>query len=230
MSQRTSLGASEIGRGEDGEVAAQSPGVTDALEVTFDPGVIRIRLQRPPVNALTVAVIDGLRATLAVLHDDSRPVMICGLPRVFSAGFDVKAPAADPQVVSAAAAECLDAVRTHPGPTIAAVEGAAVGLGLLIAASADILVTSRSASFRMPEVTLGIASDVDGLRRLLPEMWVRRLCLSGEAFTAEQLHLEAAGALVCEPGTCEAAAATIAEQLTALKPEFVRAAKQQLRR
>ena len=149
---------------------------------------------------------------------------------MFSAGFDVKGPAADPQVVDAAAGACLDALRTHPGPTIAAVEGAAVGLGLLIAASADILVVSRSASFRMPEVTLGIASDVDGLRRFLPELWVRRLCLSGAPFTAEQLHLAASGALVCEPGTCEITAEAVAEQLNTLQPQFVRDAKRQLRR
>jgi enoyl-CoA hydratase len=215
---------------EDSDVVAEPSGVGDALELTFSPAIIRIRLQRPPVNALTVQAIDQLRATFATIHDDPRPVMLCGLPQVFSAGFDVKAPAGDPQVTSDAAGACLDAVRTHPGPTIAAVEGAAVGLGLLIAASADILVTSRSASFRMPEVTLGIASDVDGLRRFLPEMWVRRLCLSGEPFTAEQLCLEASGALVCEPGTCEATAEAVAEQLSALQPQFVRAAKLRLKR
>jgi enoyl-CoA hydratase len=215
---------------EDSDVVAEPGGVVDAVEASFSPGIIRIRLQRPPVNALTVQVIDRLRAIVAAIHDDPRPVILCGLPRVFSAGFDVKAPAEDPRVASDAATACLDAVRTHPGPTVAAVEGAAVGLGLLIAASADILVTSRSATFRMPEVTLGIASDVDGLRRFLPEMWVRRLCLSGEPFTSEQLHLEASGAMVCEPGTCEAAAEAIAGQLAALRPQFVRDAKLQLRR
>ena len=204
--------------------------VADPVGVAVDPGVIRIRLQRPPVNALTVEVIDRLRATFVAIRDDPRPVVLCGMPRVFSAGFDVKQPAADPQLVGAAARACLDAVRTHPGPTIAAVEGSAVGLGLLIAASADILVASRSASFRMPEVTLGIASDVDGLRRFLPELWVRRLCLSGEPFTVEELHLEASGALVCEPGTCDTAALSVAEKLGALPPEFVRDAKRQLRR
>jgi enoyl-CoA hydratase len=215
---------------EGSELAIQPTGFVDTVEVGSGPNVIRIRLQRPPVNALTVQVIDRLRAQFAAIHDDPRPVLLCGLPRAFSAGFDVKAPADDPQMASDAATACLDAVRTHPGPTVAAVEGAAVGLGLLIAASADILVTSRSATFRMPEVTLGIASDVDGLRRFLPEMWVRRLCLSGEPFTAEQLHLEASGAMVCEPGTCEAAAEAIAGQLAALRPQFVRDAKLQLRR
>ena len=164
---------------EDGDVIAEPLSVVDTVDVTLSSEVIRIRLQRPPVNALSLEVIDRLHATFAAIHDDPRPVILCGLPPVFSAGFDVKAPSADPQLVSDAASACLDAVRTHPGPTVAVVEGAAVGLGLLIAASADILVTSRSASFRMPEVTLGIDSDVDGLRRFLPEMWVRRLCLSG---------------------------------------------------
>ncbi len=215
---------------EDEDVVAEPSDVVDTVEVTFSPGVLRIRLQRPPVNALTVEVIDALRGTFAAIHDDPRPVVLCGLPQVFSAGFDVKAPADDLQVVNDAATACLDAVRSHPGPTIAAVEGAAVGLGLLIAASADILVTSRSASFRMPEVSLGIASDVDGLRGFLPEMWVRRLCLSGEPFTAEQLHLAGGGAVVCEPGTSETAAEAIAGQLAALPPQFVRAAKQRLRR
>ena len=215
---------------EDSDVIAEPSGVVDTVDVTFSSGVTRIRLQRPPVNALTVEVIDRLHATFAEIHDDPRPVVLCGLPRVFSAGFDVKAPADDLQVVSDAANACLDAVRAHPGPTIAAVEGAAVGLGLLIAASADIVVTSRSALFRMPEVTFGIASDIDGLRRFVPEMWVRRLCLSGEPFTAEQLHLAVSGAMVCEPGTSEAAAEAVAERLATLQPQFVRAAKQQLRR
>jgi enoyl-CoA hydratase len=215
---------------EDDDVVAEPPDAANTVALRVTPGVLRIRLQRPPVNALTVEVIDALRGTFAAIHDDPRPVVLCGLPQVFSAGFDVKAPADDLQVVNDAATACLDAVRSHPGPTIAAVEGAAVGLGLLIAASADILVTSRSASFRMPEVSLGIASDVDGLRGFLPEMWVRRLCLSGEPFTAEQLHLAGGGAVVCEPGTSEAAAETIAGQLATLPPHFVRAAKQRLRR
>jgi enoyl-CoA hydratase/carnithine racemase len=91
-------------------------------------------------------------------------------------------------------------VQEHPGLTVAAVEGAAVGLGLLIATSADILVLSRSARLRMPEVTLGMASDVQPLRRFLPEGWIRRLCLLGEPCTAEQLHLDRAGVMLCEPG------------------------------
>jgi enoyl-CoA hydratase len=206
-------------------VISEPAGVRGTVDITFSPRLTRIRLQRPPVNALSVEVIDRLRATFLEIRDDPTPVVLCGLPHVFSAGFDVKAPAVDLQVAGDAAKACLDAVRAHPSPTVAAVEGAAVGLGLLIAASADILVTARTASFRMPEVILGIASDVDGLRRLLPEMWVRRMCLSGEPFTADQLHLQAIGAIVCEPGESEAAAQAIAEQLATLPPQFLRDAK-----
>src|SRR5258708_37203125 len=102
--------------GQERDEVAEPRGGGDAVAASFSPGIIRIRLQRPPVNALTVQVIDRLRATFASIHDDPRPVMLCGLPRVFSAGFDVKAPADDPQVASEAATACLDAVRTHPGP------------------------------------------------------------------------------------------------------------------
>jgi enoyl-CoA hydratase len=214
--------------GEDSGAFSGPPNVAEPVRVSFDPVRIRIRLQRPPVNALTVEVIDQLCVTVAAIRDDPRPVILCGMPRVFSAGFDVKAPAADPEAAGAAAAACLDTLRAHPGPVIAAVDGAAVGLGLLIAASADILVISREASFRMPEVTLGIASDVDGLRRFLPELWVRRLCLSGQPFTVEEMRLDAAGAMVCEPGEAEVAADSVALHLNALQPEFVRDAKRQL--
>ena len=98
---------------EGSELAAESPGFADTVEVASSPNILRIRLQRPPVNALTVQVIDRLRATFAAIHDDPRPVMLCGLPRAFSAGFDVKAPADDPQVASDAATACLEIGRAH---------------------------------------------------------------------------------------------------------------------
>ena len=162
------------------------------VSVSHRPDAIRICLDRPPVNALTVEMLGYITTVIADARADPRPVLITGSLRIFSAGFDVKHPAPDTSAVNAAARECITAVQQHPGLTVAAVEGAAVGLGLLIAASADILVVSRTAQLRMPEVALGIVSDVQPLRRFLPDPWIRRLCLLGEAFSAEQLHLESA--------------------------------------
>ena len=175
----------------------------EGVSVRHRPDAIRIFLDRPPVNALTVEMLGYITALIAGARAGSRPLLITGSSRIFSAGFDVKHPVPDRPAVNGAARDCVTAVQQYPGPTVAAVEGAAVGLGLLIAASADILVVSRTAQLRMPEVALGIVSDVQPLRRFLPDPWIRRLCLLGEAFSAEQLHFESAGATRSEEHTSE---------------------------
>jgi enoyl-CoA hydratase len=198
------------------------------VSVSHRPDAIRICLDRPPVNAFTVEMLRYITMVIASAHADPRPMLITGSPRIFSAGFDVKHPAPDTQAVNAAARECVTAVQQHPGPTVAAVEGAAVGLGLLIAASADILVVSRTAQLRMPEVALGMVSDVQPLRRFLPDPWIRRLCLLGEAFSAEQLHFESAGAAVCEPGTVQDQAEEVIAAMNGVDATALRQVKQQL--
>ena len=196
--------------------------------VSYRPDAIRICLDRPPVNAFTVGMLGYITAVIVGARIDPRPVLLTGSTRIFSAGFDVKHPAPDTLTVNAAARECVAAVQQHPGPTVAAVEGAAVGLGLLIAASADILVVSRTAQLRMPEVALGIVSDVQPLRRFLPDPWIRRLCLLGEAFSAEQLHFESAGATVCEPGTARDRAEEVIAAMNGVDATALRQVKQRL--
>jgi enoyl-CoA hydratase/carnithine racemase len=80
----------------------------------------------------------------------------------------------------------------------------------------------------MPEVALGIASDVQPLRRFLPDPWVRRLCLLGEAFSAEQVHVESAGAVVCQPGTAQDRAEEVIASLTGVNATAVRQVKLRL--
>jgi enoyl-CoA hydratase/carnithine racemase len=103
-----------------------------------------------------------------------------------------------------------------------------VGLGLLVAASADILVASRTARLRMPEINLGIVSDPEPLRRILPEMWVRRMCLLGEAVTAFEVQLDAAGAILCDPGGTEEAAGRVLGSLVTLEATALNRTKQRL--
>jgi enoyl-CoA hydratase len=175
----------------------------DGVDVSYGPDATRIRLDRPPVNAFTVEMLGYFAAAITDPAAGARPLLISGAPDVFSAGFDIKQPASDSLTADWLARKCISAVQEHPGLTVAAVEGAVVGLGLLIATSADILVLSKSALLRMPEVTLGIASDVQPLRRFLPEAWIRRLCLIGEPCTAEQMQLDRVGVMLCDPGTAD---------------------------
>jgi enoyl-CoA hydratase len=192
----------------------------------YGPDAIRICLDRPPVNALTVDMLRGLGAILAAAREDPRPVLLTGASGIFSAGFDIKQPAPDQQTIDAAAQRVLAATQEHTGLVVAAVEGAAVGLGLLVAASADVLVVSRTARIRMPEVRLGIAADIRPLRRFLSDAWIRRLSLLGEQFTAEQLQLGCAGAVLCEPGGC----ADRAEEILAAATDTGAAAIQMMKR
>jgi enoyl-CoA hydratase/carnithine racemase len=201
------------------------------LEVQFDlvGGVARIRFDRPPVNAFTVDMFRQLRAYLERASESRVPVLLTGANGRFSAGFDVNQPGRGDAATANEAHQCVAAIQDHPAPVVAAVEGAAVGIGLLIAVSADILVISRSARLGMPEVKLGIDSDAAPLRRFLPDPWIRRMCLSGETFTAADLRMDCyAGATVCEPGTTEQAAEAVLGSLSAIEPAFLERAKRGL--
>src|SRR5437870_429403 len=116
-----------------------------ALLLDMVGGIARIHFDRPPVNAFTEDMFAEFRALMGGLGKDPTPVLLAGANGIFSAGFDVKDPGRDGPGPRAAARECLAAIQDHPAPVVAAVEGAAVGIGLLIAASADILVVSRTA-------------------------------------------------------------------------------------
>jgi enoyl-CoA hydratase len=194
-------------------------------------GVARIRFDRAPVNAFTVDMFRQLRAHLERASESLALVLLTGANGRFSAGFDLNQPGRGDAATADEAHRCVAAIQDHPAPVVAAVEGAAVGIGLLIAVSADILVISRSARLGMPEVKLGIDSDAAPLRRFLPDPWVRRMCLSGEMFTAADLRMDCyAGATVCEPGTTGEAAEAVLGSLSAIEPAFLERAKRGLAR
>jgi enoyl-CoA hydratase len=200
-------------------------------EVRLDlvDGVARIRFDRPPVNAFTVDMFRQLRAQLERATESRAPVLLTGANGRFSAGFDVHQPGVNDVATAREAQQCVAAIQDHPAPVVAAVEGAAVGIGLLIAVSADVLVISRSARLAMPEVKLGIDSDAAPLRRFLPDPWIRRMCLSGATFTAADLRMDCyGGATVCEPGTTEEAAEAVLGAFSATEAAFLERAKRGL--
>jgi enoyl-CoA hydratase len=190
---------------------------------------VRIMFDRPPVNAFSIEMFAELTAAFEALADDLRPIVLVGGGGVFSAGYDIKQ-AVDAEAASGQAARSLAAIQAHPAPVIAAVEGAAVGLGMLIATSADILVVSRTARLRMPEVKLGVRSDVAPLRRYLSEPWVRRMCLLGDMFSAEELYLDSAGAVLCDPGCAEDTAISLVKELAEISADSLKRTKRELYR
>ena len=187
-----------------------------------------IRFDRPPVNAFDTEMLLRFREVLSECAADLRPLLLTGSPRIFSAGFDIKQSPADVARGDELSRDVLARLRQYPAPVVAAVEGAAVGLGLLIATSADLLVVSHSAVLRMPEVTLGIASESAPLERFLPTAWVRRLCLTGVGHTPEEMQLAAAGVSVCDAGSALEVATTTMRQFDEVDGAFFAQAKHRL--
>jgi enoyl-CoA hydratase len=137
-----------------------------------EDGVEILVLRHPPVNALSTALLDQLDVRLAALDADpsTRCVVLTGDGQYFSAGADVKemavlgkAKAPEIQARGQALFQRLADLRC---PTVAAVNGLAVGGGLELALACDLRVAADSAKFGAPEVGLGLIPAYGGTQRL----------------------------------------------------------------
>ena len=84
--------------------------------------------------------------------------------------------------------EVCDAIRRHRAPVIAAINGYAIGGGLVMMASCDIVFASTNAKFSLPEVTVGVLGGTRHLRRLVPDKVVRWMSLTGKFVDAAFFH------------------------------------------
>jgi enoyl-CoA hydratase/carnithine racemase len=144
-----------------------------AVTLTQDGAVARLTLERPEArNALSRAMADALEETLArrARADDARAVVVAGRGRSFCAGADIsEMPTLSPDEAEALAARwqrIMDGFAALPQVTIAAVQGHALGGGLMLAIAQDLRVAEASARFGLPEVTLGFNPGY-GIARLL---------------------------------------------------------------
>jgi enoyl-CoA hydratase/carnithine racemase len=137
------------------------------IRTSDDEHVRLITLDRPEtMNAFDVTMYQGLtRALLAALDDDSvHVVVITGAGRAFSSGQDLAEMAALAEGTAPEGAEhgfqgLLEVVQDYPKPLIAAVNGAAVGLGFTILGHVDLVVASETARFKVPFAPLGVPPE-----------------------------------------------------------------------
>ena len=112
--------------------------------------VVVLSLNNAPVNALSKTLSDEITAALDYISEISevRAVVLTGLGKIFCAGADLKGRASvikgpgDLPAHSRRTRECFHAIRECAKPVIVALNGPALGAGLAIAASADMLMTS----------------------------------------------------------------------------------------
>lgn len=194
------------------------------VEVSHREAVLTITLNRPDVlNAFDDAMHEGLRTALAEADDDAvRAVVITGAGRGFCVGQDVSA-LTDPDAVG----ELLRR-RYHPNiltlralrkPVIAAVNGAAAGAGLALAAACDVRICARTAVFVPAFVSIGLVPDSGAtsfLTRILGPARALEWMSSGRRLSAEEaLEWGLVSELVGIDGLAERAAA-LADELSAL--------------
>ena len=164
------------------------------VEYAVTDAVALITLNRPPVNALNPALIGDIDAAIAEAESpDVRAVVITGAPH-FAAGADITGFQASfdgesDDALAANLAAVVSRFERLDKPTIAAVNGFALGGGLELAMGADFRYLADDARVGQPEILLGIIPGAGGTQRLPRLVGYQRaleMCLSGRQVRAEE--------------------------------------------
>lgn len=191
-----------------------------ALQVRIDTrGVAAVTFDNPPMNLFDYAVYHEFGSVFESLgnRDDVSVVILNAKSRNFSCGHDV----AELRRVSAGnidehyklVGEGLAAIYSCKKPTIAAVQGMAIGAGLAACAACDILLAADNASFFVPEITVGIIGAYGFLRMLVPEKLARYYSYTGRPIPAHKLFQWGSILELVPEKELDAAAARIAGEL-----------------
>ena len=160
------------------------------IRIETDGGLRRLVLSRPPLNILTIAMLQEMEEALGLIAEDSAAsvLMVTGEGRAFCAGVDIADHTAD---------KVHDMIRVFHGaltrmvaleiPVVAALNGAALGGGLEVALAADIVLARAGAKLGQPEIQLGVFPPFAAavLPRLVGRANALDLCLTGRTITAE---------------------------------------------
>ena len=195
---------------------------TPIVELDAQDGVAWLRLNRPAaLNAFNRLLTSALEETLerVAVMDDVCVLVVAGRGRAFCAGSDIKemetVTADDAEALARRHAAIMSRFATLPQVTIAAVDGWALGGGLMLAIAQDLRVASDRARFGLPEVTLGFPPAY-GIARLLDVVaggHARDLLLTGRTIHAtEALRMGLVNRVVAPP-TLEASVATLAAEI-----------------
>lgn len=200
--------------------------------------VAHLELVNPPLNLVTAELIGQLHAALERLAvaDDVRVVVVSGRgERAFSAGSHVaefeaqRGPAGRARL--AVEQRVWSELAELPMPTIAAIEGNALGGGLELALCCDLRIASERAKLGLPEVRLAVVPGSGGTQRLprvVGQARARELILTGRIIGAAEAERIGLVNQVVPAGEARAAADAVAQEIAARGPLAVREAKRLL--
>ena len=205
-------------------------------------GVAIIRLDNPPLNLFNRALTQQVGEILAEIetNESVRCVVVAGAGvRAFSAGSDIKE---FPTLMERGTVvedklsfenAVFDRLAQLPQPTIAAIEGLALGGGAEFALCCDYRIMSQSGKIGFPEIHLGTVPGSGGLRRLaqlINPSIALALFLDGTPISAERAVTIGLVNDVAKPGRCIELAVAKAHEWAARSAVAVRSIKQSLNR
>ncbi|WP_345527483.1 enoyl-CoA hydratase-related protein [Nocardioides endophyticus] len=171
------------------------------LEIELDAELALVWLARPPVNSVSQEMYREIRRLFAdpgAHLPGAKAIVLAGRGRHFCAGNDLHEfgtltpENSDERMAEVRAA--FFAIQDCSIPVVGAVQGAAVGTGLAIAASCDFVIAADDARFGTPELGVGIMGGARHLGRLVPEPVVRWMYLTGDPIDVRRL--EALGSVI----------------------------------
>ena len=133
-----------------------------------DNGVELIRLNRPPMNALSAELLEELADHVEALAADSelKAVVLAGNDRVFAAGAEISQIQTQTDRLIGNFHRAFDGLAAIPRPVIAAICGYALGGGLEAALACDLRLAAENARLGVPEILLGVFPGAGGTQRL----------------------------------------------------------------
>jgi enoyl-CoA hydratase len=205
-----------------------------SVRVDRDDAVAIITVDRPDaLNAFDVDTLGALRVRLRELDEDARVVVLTGAgDRAFAAGADIKymseLDVAEAKAWGELGHEVGRLLETMPQPTIAAINGFALGGGCELALACDLRYASTNAKLGQPEINLGIIPGWGGTQRLARVAGVgfaKELILTGRTVDADEAYRRGLVHAVFEPSELMDKTLETARVLASKSPIALAAAK-----
>ena len=202
-------------------------------ETMHDDGVLALVIDQPPVNAFGIGLLRDLAERIEAVAGEAavKAVVLRADGRGFCAGGDVKevegldgfegilGQSAGALRLSLAVLECAT-------PVICGVHAYCIGVGVLAAASADILVASRDTRFVLAEIDNGATAGAVQALRFMPEKRVRAAMMTADPVLAQDLHaLGGVYELTASHDLVADRARALAARIAAKNPEAMRRLK-----
>jgi enoyl-CoA hydratase/carnithine racemase len=199
--------------------------------------VTRLKISNPQRRgALDHSILDALASVLPTL--EARCLILTGEGETFSAGYDLGGlegemlPEEADRLVAHPFAAALDAVEAYPYPTVAALNGHAIGGGLELALACDLRMAAGTISVGMPPAKLGLVYSHTGIRKFIDAIGAartRELFLVGRRIGARTAHDWGLVNFLVSPGRLEPESLSLAQEIAANAPIAQRGNKQVIR-